>query len=79
VGRWKDKFPAQQLAKFEALIGGYMQELGYMLSNPSTSGSLWTKTMRATYEAFYGLKQWAKINTPLSRMTVNYSDILIDK
>ena len=35
--------------------------------------------MRATYEAFYGLKQWAKINTPLSRMMVNYSDILIDK
>jgi LPS sulfotransferase NodH len=79
VGRWKDKFPAPQLAKFEALIGGYMQELGYMLSNPSTRGSLRTKTMRATYEAFYGLKQWAKINTPLSRMTVNYSDILIDK
>jgi len=79
VGRWKDKFPAEQLAKFETLIGGYMQELGYTLSTVGKNGSLRSKSMRATYEAFYGLKQWAKINTPLSRMMVNYSDILIDK
>jgi hypothetical protein len=79
VGRWKDKFPAAQLAKFEALVGSYMQELGYSLSTVSKNGSLGTKTTRGIYEAFYGLKQWAKINTPLSRMMVNYSDILIDK
>ncbi len=79
VGRWKDKFPAEQLTRFEALIGGYMQELGYRLSQTSKNGSLGTKTMRGVYEAFYGLKQWAKINTPLSRMMVDYSDILIDK
>jgi hypothetical protein len=79
VGRWKDKFPAAQLAKFEALVGSYMQELGYTLSTVSKNGSLGTKTTRGMYEAFYGLKQWAKINTPLSRLMVNYSDILIDK
>jgi hypothetical protein len=79
VGRWKDKFPAAQLAKFEALVGSYMQELGYTLSTVSNNGSLGTKTTRGMYEAFYGLKQWAKINTPLSRLMVNYSDILIDK
>ncbi len=79
VGRWKDKFPAGQLAQFEALIGSYMQELGYTLSTPGTNGSLRTKTRRSLYEAFYGFKQWAKINTPLSRMIVSYSDILIDK
>jgi hypothetical protein len=79
VGRWKDKFPAEQLTKLERLIGDYMQELGYTLSTVGKNGSLRTKTMRVTYEAFYGLKQWAKINTPLSRMMVNYSDILIDK
>jgi hypothetical protein len=78
VGRWKEKFPAAQLAKFEALVGGYMRELGYTLSTAS-NGSLGTKTTRGMYEAFYGLKQWAKINTPLSRLMVNYSDILIDK
>jgi hypothetical protein len=79
VGRWKDRFPPQQLARFEALVGGYMQELGYPPSTHTKNGSLQTKTMRATYELFYGFKQWAKINTPLSRMMVNYSDILIDK
>jgi hypothetical protein len=35
--------------------------------------------MRWTYRNFYEFKQWAKINTPLSRWTVNYADILIDK
>jgi hypothetical protein len=79
VGRWKDKFPAQQLAQFEALIGDYMQELGYKPSSSALAGSLSTKTRRGIYEVFYGFKQWAKVNTPLTRMLVSYSDILIDK
>lgn len=79
VGRWREKFPAEQLGEFEALIGPYMQEMGYALSTPSKNGSLSTKTRRTVYEVFYGFKQWAKINTPLSRMMVSYSDILIDK
>jgi len=79
VGRWKDKFPPQQLTRFEALVGDYMQELGYARSTASSNGSLGTKTMRRMYETFYSVKQWAKINTPLSRVMVNYSDILIDK
>ena len=33
VGRWKDKFPAAQLKRFEQLIGRYLQELGYALSD----------------------------------------------
>lgn len=79
VGRWKTKFPPPQLARFETLIGDYMQELGYALSGTGTNGTLVTKTRRGVYELFYGLKQWAKVNTPLSRMMVSYSDILIDK
>lgn len=79
VGRWKQKFPAEQLTKFESLIGGYMQELGYELSAPHANGSLPTRLRRGVYETFYGFKQWAKINTPLSRLMVNYSEILIDK
>jgi hypothetical protein len=79
VGRWKERFPGQQLAKFEALIGEYMQELGYQLSGANANGSLQSKTRRGVYEIFYGVKQWAKIHTPLSRMMVTYSDILIDK
>lgn len=79
VGRWREKFPPQQLARFEALIGTYMQELGYTLSASGTNGSLGVKTRRGVYRAFYGFKQWAKVNTPLSRMMVSYSDTLIDK
>ncbi len=79
VGRWKEKFPPQQLAEFESLIGPYMQELGYTLSSPRQDRSLRVKTRRGIYSVFYGFKQWAKVNTPLSRMMVSYSGTLIDK
>lgn len=81
VGRWKQKFPADQLRDFEALVGRYMEELGYQ---PSTAAGeikprLRHRAMRALYGSFHPLKQWAKTNTPLSRWMVNYSEILIDK
>ena len=79
VGRWKEKFPPQQLVQFEATVGSYMQELGYEPSTLARNGSLGMKTTHHIYIAFYSFKQWAKVNTPLSRMMVNYSDILIDK
>jgi hypothetical protein len=79
VGRWKEKFPAEQLEKFESLIGGYMRELGYTLATPARNGSLRTKTMHGVYGMYYPFKQWAKVNTPLSRMMVSYSDMLFDK
>lgn len=81
VGRWKGKFPPDQLIWFEKLVGGYLQELGYELStSPAASNHrLTVKQMRLMYGAFYECKQWAKINTPLSRLMVSYSDILIDK
>jgi len=81
VGRWKDKLTSDQLKQFEQLVGNYLQELGYPLSDPAnaSANSLAVQTMRWTYRNFYEFKQWAKVNTPLSRWTVNYSDILIDK
>ena len=81
VGRWKGIFPADQLKRFEQLIGRYLQELGYPLSDPAnlSANSLALRKMRWTYRNFYEFKQWAKINTPLSRWMVSYSDILIDK
>ncbi len=33
VGRWKEKFPREQLRRFEELIGEYMKEMGYALSS----------------------------------------------
>jgi Sulfotransferase family len=80
VGRWKDKFPAEQLAQFEALIGEYMQDLGYPVSSDQTANhSFAIARKRAVYAAYYEGKQWAKIHTPLSRWMVDYSAILIDK
>ena len=79
MGRWKDKFPAHQLVLFEDAVGDYMQELGYVLSTNRTKHSLAARRMRLVYRMFYDFKQWAKINTPLSRLMVDYSAILIDK
>jgi hypothetical protein len=81
VGRWKDKFPTNQLTQFEQLVGRYLQELGYTLSDArnASENSFTVQKMRWTYHNFYELKQWAKVNTPASRWMVNYSDILIDK
>jgi hypothetical protein len=81
VGRWRDRFPAEQLEQFEQLIGRYLEELDYALSRPANASadSFALRKMRWTYRNFYEWKQWAKVNTPLSRWMVSYSDILIDK
>ena len=81
VGRWKDKFPEDQLKEFEQLIGDYLQELGYPLSDRAIASqrSFAIHKMRWAYRNFYEFKQWAKVNTPLSRYMVSYSDTLIDK
>ncbi len=81
MGRWKDKFPTEQLVQFETLVGEYMQELGYAVSagRAQRNHSLAKVRKRAVYAAYYESKQWAKIHTPLSRLMVDYSAILIDK
>jgi hypothetical protein len=81
VGRWKRKFPADQLVQFERLVGKYIVELGYPLSHSMNGSrqSLGVRKMRWVYLNFYGFKQWAKVNTPLSRWAVTYSNTLIDK
>jgi hypothetical protein len=81
VGRWKDRFPPDQLILFEDAIGDYMQESGYAPSTYDSNAkhSPSAKRMRAVYGTYYDFKQWAKINTPLSRLMVDYSAILIDK
>jgi hypothetical protein len=79
VGRWKEKFPTDQLGRFECLVGDYLEELGYALSSGKSASSVVNNSKRAMYSVYYELKQWAKVNTPLSRWMVNYSAILIDK
>jgi hypothetical protein len=81
VGRWKKKFPLDQLESFENLVGEYLQDLGYALSHPKNNlqhnPGIWAA--RLEYKTFYDFKQWVKVNTPSSRWMVHYSAILIDK
>lgn len=79
VGRWKQKFPLDQLQDLEDFVGDYMAELGYSRSTQPSGRTFFIGRNRLMYGWFYGLKQWAKVNTPLSRMFVNYSEILFDK
>jgi Sulfotransferase family len=79
VGRWKENLSQEQLQKFEDLIGGYMTELGYVRATSPGRQRFFARRKRLEYGLFYGLKQWAKVNTPLSRWFVDYSEILIDK
>jgi hypothetical protein len=81
VGRWKNKFPEDQLVWFERLVGKYLMELGYPLAHAESNSqrALAVRALRLEYRNFYAFKQWAKVNTPLSRWMVSYSDILIDK
>jgi len=79
VGRWREKFPTKQLARFESAVGDYLEELGYPLSGVPGSQRRAVSNRKVIYGAYYALKQWAKVNTPLSRWMVDYSAILIDK
>lgn len=81
VGRWKDRFPPDQLVLFENLVGEYLEQLGYPLSRDSAQARhlFAVRRTRRVYLAYYEFKQWAKVNTPLSRLLVDYSAVLIDK
>lgn len=79
IGRWKEKFPPEQLRQFEDAIWEYMGERGYPRSTAPGQQRMFVQRNRFMYGQFYEWKQWAKVNTPISRMFVNYSEILIDK
>jgi len=81
VGRWREKFPSNQLIQFEKLVGDYLQELGYSLSTAPAKlkRDISIAWMRLAYATFYECKQTVKVHTPLTRYMVNYSEILIDK
>ncbi len=79
VGRWKRQLSDDKVARMEALIGELLVELGYPLScAESTLLSFRLRTMRATYPAFYRLKEWLKTATPLGRF-VNMNRLHIDE
>jgi Sulfotransferase family len=69
VARWKTKMPPEETAAFEALVGDYLQELGYKLASETRRKmSLRAARLRTTYLAMFGAKHWARANTPLGRL-----------
>jgi len=66
VDRWKRKLLDDEVGRLEGLIGKLLVELGYHLSClESATIGFRLRTMQRTYPAFYHLKEWLKMATPL--------------
>jgi hypothetical protein len=79
VGRWKRQLSDDKVARLEGLVGELLVELGYPLSRAERATlGFRLRTMRATYPAFYQLKEWLKTATPLGRF-VNMNRLHIDQ
>ncbi len=65
VGRWKKSFSAEDLATFESLVGGTLQELGYSLATDASrlSENLSIKATRLLHRSFFAGKFWYKNNS----------------
>lgn len=72
AGRWKNSYTPENLAMFEALVGGTLQDLGYELGTTDRTalnrGSL--KRMRSTYRRYFDSKLYLKAKTPLGKLLV---------
>lgn len=81
VGRWRKRFPQEQLEMFENLVGILLRELGYELAtSPKGSAHRFAlRRMRVLYPMAFKLKQWIRSNTRLSRYFADYSAALINK
>jgi sulfotransferase family protein len=71
VGRWKDKFSPEELARFEMLVGDLLEELGYPLGSTERekAGANGVNRFRAAYPLYFDVKLWLKSRTPLRRFT----------
>jgi len=70
VNRWKQALSSQQIAELERLIGLLLDELGYQLTAPSAKSKAPGRTLnQRLYTRFLEAKWWAKINTPLGKLT----------
>ena len=54
MGRWRNKFPEDQLVWFERSVGRYLVELGYPLSHPESNSqnALAVRALRIEYAEF---------------------------
>ena len=72
VGRWREKFPPDELKRFEGLIGASLEKFGYSLATKDSglADDAELKRMRTIYRAYFDSKLWLKSHTPLGRLLV---------
>ena len=70
VNRWRDKLSNREVASIEAMIGEYLEKLGYPLSSPGEArkSGLREKCMRAYYFNLLDTKLWLKTRTPAGKL-----------
>jgi hypothetical protein len=72
AGRWKNGYTPENLAMFEGLVGGTLEELGYELGAKDRSaiarGDL--RRMRAMYRTYFDSKLYLKVKTPVGKLLV---------
>jgi Sulfotransferase family len=84
VGRWKRQLSGEQVARVESLVGELLTDLGYPLAHTASGRperkrlGVRLRAMRVLYPAFYELKEWLKMATPLGRF-VNMNRLRIDQ
>lgn len=73
VGRWKTLFPQEQLAKFEKLVGPFLETLGYPRAIPQAQSapSLHLRQLRAMYRAYFSTRYWVKTEVPIAKSLVD--------
>jgi hypothetical protein len=69
VGRWMTELTRPELATFEALVGGTLEQLGYELGTKASSRT-GLAAMRAAYRLYFESKQYLKTSTPAGKWFV---------
>ncbi len=67
AGRWKRKMSSEEVARFEAVVGDFLQELGYEVCGEGNKKNLRAFRLRSTYMPMFSIKQWLRSKTPLGR------------
>ena len=70
LNRWSAKLSRSEIMSVEAMVGEFLEELGYSLSSPGEAPkwSLAEKVMRAFYFSLLNTKLWLKTQTPVGRL-----------
>jgi hypothetical protein len=70
VNRWKNKLSSHEVDAIEAMVGEYLEELGYPLSSPGAArqAGLREKFTRSFYFNLLNTKFWLKTRTPAGRL-----------